>query len=144
MIMYKWKFDPSKLKSRIIWDSPVRLTVTLYVHFLPCLKFPHQNVIQLPLHSRSPGHSSCCCCWLCNKMSDTTATLGRLLVTCITFDYNSWINLNVYNIYVKQDLLGSLGPWRWRRWISSIRLSTTTQRHDVKNRLTLNLNTNTV
>ena len=142
MIINKWKFDPSKLNSRTIRDSPVRLTVTLYVHFLSCLKFPHQNVIQLPSHSRSPGHSSCCCCWLCNKMLDYIATLVRLLVTCITFGYNSLVNLNVYNIYVKQDLLGPLGPWRWRRCISSIRLSN--QRHGVKNRLTLILNTTTV
>jgi hypothetical protein len=106
----KWKFDPSKLNSRIIRDSPVRLTATLYQHLLPCLKFPHQNVIQLPSHSRSLGHSSCCYCWLCNTVSHNIATLFWLPVTRITFDCNSLINLNVYNIYVKQDLLGPLGP----------------------------------
>jgi len=90
--MNKCKFDPRKLNIRIIRDSPVRLTLTLYLHFLPCLKFPHQNVIQLPSHSRSLGHSSCCCCWLCSTVSDNIATLFRLLVTCITFHCNSLIN----------------------------------------------------
>ena len=32
MIMNKWMCDSSKLNGRIIRDSPVRLTVTLYVH----------------------------------------------------------------------------------------------------------------
>jgi len=107
MIMNKWKFDSIKLNSRIR-ESPVRLTVTLYVLLLPCLKFPHQSVILLPAHSRSLGHSSCCYCWLCNKMSDNIATQCRLLVICIKYDYNSYtrINLNVHNTYGKQDLLG--------------------------------------